>query len=298
LGDIKGGEEMAFFNRNNTRIYYEDVGQGEPIITNHGLREDCNYWSETGITSKLAARYRVVSIDMRAHGRTVVKGEPFGYDADTMAVDFDALADHLGIGKFHLLSHATGGMVAVRYSMTRSSRLISLMLTDTGSETRPRGYDTQGQEQEEAIRNITEAPIPKEIPPAEDIIKYIHADPGVFLFKMASHPYSDRMWQVYDGFVRRQDQRAILEFQRSFYTDPDPRISSLRQIKCPTLVLLGEFDYVFKRPSELMAREIPNVRHVIMKGLGHMTAIEAPIWTANELLDFLDCVAKTGKANW
>ena len=29
-----------------------------------------------------------------------------------------------------------------------------------------------------------------------------------------------------------------------------------------------------------------------------MTAIEAPKWTADELLNFLDCVAKTGRANW
>jgi len=289
---------MAFFKRDNVRIYYEDIGQGEPIITNHGLSEDCNYWRETGITSKLAGRYRVVSMDMRAHGRTVVKGEPYGYDADTMAADFDALADHLGIGKFHLLSHATGGMVAARYGMIRSERLISLMLTDTGSETRPRMYDAQGREQEEAIRVITEAPIPTEIPPVEQIIANVHANPGVFLFKMAEHPYSDRLWLVYEGFLRRQNRRAIIEFMRSFYTDPDPRVDGLRQIKCPTLVLVGEFDYVFLKPSELMAKEISDVRHVIMKGLGHMTAIEAPIWTANELLDFLDCVAKTGKANW
>ncbi len=289
---------MAFFKRDNARIYYEDIGQGEPIITNHGLSEDCNYWSETGIASKLAARYRVVSMDMRAHGRTVVEGEPFGYDADTMAADFDALTDHLGIGKFHLLSHATGGMVAARYGMIRSSRLISLMLTDTGSETRPLGYDTQGRLQEQAIRAITEAPIPIEMPPLEEQIANTHANPGVFLFKMAEQPYSDRLWRIYDGFLRRQDRRAIIEFMRNFYTDPDPRVDSLRQIKCPTLVLLGEFDYVFKKPSELMAREIPNVRYVVMKGLGHMTAIEAPIWTANELLDFLDCIAKTGKANW
>jgi len=289
---------MAFFKRDNARIYYEDVGQGEPIITNHGLSEDGNYWSETGITRKLAERYRVVSMDMRAHGRTTADGEPFGYDADTMATDFDALADHLGIGKFHLLSHATGGMVAARYGMIRSDRLISLMLTDTGSETRPRMYDVQGREQEEAIRAITEAPIPTQIPPVEEIIANVHANPGVFLFKMAEHPYSDRLWPVYEGFLRRQNRRAIIEFMRSFYTDPDPRVEGLRQIKCPTLVLVGEFDYVFLKPSELMAREIPDVRHVVMKGLGHMTAIEAPIWTANELLDFLDCVAKTGKANW
>lgn len=289
---------MAFFENGNARIYYQDVGQGEAIMTNHGLSEDCNYWSDTGITAKLAERYRVISMDMRAHGRTVVEGEPRGYDADTMAADFDALADHLGIGKFHLISHATGGMVAARYAMSRSERLIGLILTDTGSETRPRMYDAEGREQEEAIRVITEAPVPIELPPVEQIIANTRANPGVFLFKMAEHPYSDRMWQIYDGFLRRQDRRAVVEFMRSFYTDPDPRVEGLRQIKCPTLVLLGEFDYVFLKPSELMVGEIPDVRHVVMKGLGHMTAIEAPKWTASELLDFLDCVAKTGRANW
>lgn len=72
---------MAYFQHGNARIYYEDVGKGEPIISNHGLSEDCNYWSETGVTAKLAERYRVISIDMRAHGRTVVEGEPYGFDA-------------------------------------------------------------------------------------------------------------------------------------------------------------------------------------------------------------------------
>jgi pimeloyl-ACP methyl ester carboxylesterase len=288
---------MPYFETGNLKMYYEDIGKGESIITNHGLSEDCNYWSETGITGKLAANYRVVSIDMRAHGRTVVKGEPLGYDADTMAADFDALADHLGIGKFHLLSHATGGMVAVRYAMNRSSRLISLMLTDTGSETRPQMYNAQGQPDDEAMRGIVEGPIPEVLPSLELTMAGTHANPGVFLFKMAEHPYSDRLWKVYDGFLHRQDRMAIITFMRSFYTDPDPKIEGLRQIKCPTLVLLGEFDHVFKKPSELMAKEISEVRHIIMRGLGHMTAIEAPIWTANELLDFLDCVAKTGKAH-
>jgi 3-oxoadipate enol-lactonase len=70
LSNNQEGEDMGFFKRDNARIYYEDVGQGEPIIANHGLSEDGNYWSETGITKKLADRYRVVSMDMRAHGRT------------------------------------------------------------------------------------------------------------------------------------------------------------------------------------------------------------------------------------
>jgi pimeloyl-ACP methyl ester carboxylesterase len=83
----------------------------------------------------------------------------------------------------------------------------------------------------------------------------------------------------------------------SFYTDTDPMIEGLRQIKCPTLVLLGEFDIVFLRPSEILAKEIPDVRHVLIEGIGHMTAIEDPDKTIKEILDFLDTVAKTGKAN-
>lgn len=71
----------------------------------------------------------------------------------------------------------------------------------------------------------------------------------------------------------------------------------MRQIKCPTLVLLGEYDVVFIEPSELMAREIPDVRHVVIEGIGHMTAIEDTPRTATEILDFLDTVAATGRAN-
>jgi pimeloyl-ACP methyl ester carboxylesterase len=288
---------MTYFNHGKARIYFEDVGRGEPIITNHGLSEDANYWSETGITARLAEHYRVISLDMRAHGRTLVEVDPRGYEADTMAADFDALADHLGLERFHLLSHATGGMVAARYAMGRSERLLSLMLTDTGSETQPVMYDAEGKQVEFPPQFDPETPEPQDIPPVEDVIAFIHANPGVFLFRMAQHPYSERLWPIYEGFLHRQDRREIMTFMRSFYTDPDPRIEGLRRIACPTLILLGEFDYVFLKPSELMAREIPDNRHVVMRGLGHMTAIEAPIWTGNELLDFLDCVTQTGKAN-
>jgi pimeloyl-ACP methyl ester carboxylesterase len=282
---------MPYFKHGNARIYYEDVGRGEPIISNHGLSEDCNYWSDTGVTARLAERYRVISTDMRAHGRTVVEGEPYGYDADTMAADFDALADYLDLDKFHLLSHATGGMVAVRYAMTRSERLLSLLLTDTGSATMPRMPGMENISEEEIIsrrREAAQAPIPS----LEEIMANTRANPGPFLFKMAEHPDSERMWQIFEGFLRRQDRREIVRFMGSFYTDPDPRIEGLRQIMCPTLILLGEHDIVFLEPSELMAREIPNNKHVIIEGVGHMTAIEAPDRTTKELTNFLASVSR------
>lgn len=306
---------MPYFEKGNLRMYYEDVGKGDPIITNHGLMEDGTYWSETGVTAALSKKYRVISIDMRGHGRTVVKEEPYGYDADTMAQDFDDLADFLGIDKFHLLTHATGGMVGARYTMKRSDRLLSAMLTDTSSNTQVETPDyrefteeekkesTQRAEMfekasEEEREKLREAWIDMDSKMTiEDRMAAIKQEPGPFLFKMAEHPESDKMFKIYEGFLRRQDRRAVLTFMMNFYTDPDPRIEELRQIKCPTLVLLGEFDVVFLKPSEIMAKEIPDVRHVVMSGLGHMTAIEDPKRTIAEIFDFLETVEQTGRAN-
>lgn len=299
---------MAYFVNKEVKIYYEDVGQGQPILVNHGLSEDTGYWSETGITDALAEKYRVISFDMRGHGRTIVEGENKGFDEVTMGEDLSALADHLGIGRFHLLSHATGGMYAVRYGIRHSPRLLSLMLTDTGSATLPVMYHPDG-------RKVTEEDQARAFQDAENARKELagnpqpepdfaqrkaawRANPDVFTFKMAEHADSDRMYEVLDGFYqRRLSLEAMRDFMMSFYSDPDPMAEGLRQIRCPTLILIGEYDIVFIKPSELMAKEIPDNRHVVMPGIGHMTAIEDSPGTIRELLDFLECVADTGRAN-
>ena len=286
---------MALLEHGNVKFYYEDVGEGEPIITTHGLMEDCGYWSETGITAKLAENYRVISMDMRGHGRTVVDGEPYGFDVATMGNDFGVLADELGLDRFHILTHATGGMAAARYAMTTSERLISLMLTDTGSATIPEfpDVDVDPEEMRQGFQLAAEA---RKTTSVEDWMAIVRAEPGPYLFKMAEHPDNGPMWDIYEGFIRRHDPVAIRNFMMSFYTDPNPMVEGLRQIKCPTLVLLGEFDIVFLGPSEILAREIPDARHVILDGIGHMTAIEDPERTIEEILKFLETVRETGKA--
>jgi pimeloyl-ACP methyl ester carboxylesterase len=284
---------MPYFERGHVRLYYEDVGKGEPILTNHGLMEDSGYWSETGITAGLAEHYRVISMDMRGHGRTVVNGQPYGFDVGTMANDFGALADSLGLDRFHILSHATGGMAAVRYAMTASKRLLSLLLTDTGSATAPEfpGVDVTAMQ-----AGFTLAAEARKAAGVEEWMTQARANPGPFLFKMDEHPDKERLWGIYEGFLRRSDPVAIGNFMLSFYADPNPMIEGLRQITCSTLILLGEFDLVFLGPSEILAREIPDNKHMILNGIGHMTAIEDPERTTREILDFLKTVRETGKA--
>jgi pimeloyl-ACP methyl ester carboxylesterase len=169
------------------------------------------------------------------------------------------------------------------------------MLTDTGSETRPEMPDQPEEEPTEEERRMFENWFLNST--IEERMAATRVNPGPFLFKMAEHPNNEGMWKIFEGFIRRHDRKAIMTFMLNFYSDPDPKVDGLRQIKCPTLVLLGEHDIVFLKPSELMAKEIPDVRHVIMEGVGHMTAIEDPERTSAELLDFLETVKLTGKAN-
>jgi pimeloyl-ACP methyl ester carboxylesterase len=122
-------------------------------------------------------------------------------------------------------------------------------------------------------------------------------NPGEFLFKMAEHPNSEKMWDIWKEVQRVQDPETLMHFREVFYTDPDHRVEGLRQIKCPTLILVGEFDIVFLSASEIMAKEIPDSRHVIMPGVGHMTNIENLEGFMEEIFDFLETVKQKGKAN-
>jgi pimeloyl-ACP methyl ester carboxylesterase len=111
--------------------------------------------------------------------------------------------------------------------------------------------------------------------------------PGVFLFQLDRHPERERLWRMVEDVFRIGDPAELAAFIRAFYSDPDPHIAGLRRIPCPTLVLLGEHDTLFLAPSELLAKEIPGARHVILSGVGHMTAIEDPERTAGEIHRFL-----------
>jgi pimeloyl-ACP methyl ester carboxylesterase len=110
---------------------------------------------------------------------------------------------------------------------------------------------------------------------------------GPFLNRLNANPEPDRCWSETAEILGTSTSFHVADFMRRFYTNPDPKIAQLRQIQCPVLLLLGEHDVMFVKPNELMARVIPGAKHVVMPGLGHMTAIEDPQGLTRELLSFL-----------
>ncbi|MCF8029069.1 MAG: alpha/beta hydrolase [Desulfobacteraceae bacterium] len=281
---------MPYFTCDHARIYFEDNGAGEPIIAVAGLIENTAYWRLPGVADRLAEQYRFVSMDMRGHGYTVVDEDFPGFDAKTVGKDITALAEHLGIDRFHLLTHSTGGFAAVRHAMADSGRFASLILTNTGSATSP----VQGDQ--ETIDNFHEAFARSfEKYDWDAIFANLRQNPGPFFKGIVESQNSEAPMAMALEMARRNDRHVVAEFVRSFYKDPDPRVADLRGIDCPVLVITGEKDDLFVESSRLMAREIPGAQLLEYEGVGHMSALEAPQRLADDVAEFVRQHCTVGK---
>jgi pimeloyl-ACP methyl ester carboxylesterase len=285
---------MPVFDHGNARLFYEDQGEGPAIVTTHGLAENHLYWKLPGIVDRLvSAGYRVISTDMRGHGRSTVTGDFRGFDVDTIAGDFAALADHLRLDGFHLLTHATGGKAGLRYAMTNPPRLLSLMSTNTSSATLPNDEVADVTDPDMTFerfgigQNPMAAAFRKK--PWAQILKAarLGAARDPFLNRMAFSVDPEAAFAWFETCLRRGDPDTLADFMSGFYTDLDPKIRRLQAIRCPCLILVGELDPLYLKPSRQLAREIPGAKLVVLEGRGHMTAFEDPNRTANELLAFL-----------
>jgi proline iminopeptidase len=288
---------MPHFENEPARLYYEDQGAGPAIVTTHGVAENHSYWTLPGVTARLlAAGYRVISTDMRGHGRSSVAGPMKGFDVDTVAGDFSALADHLGLEGFHLLTHATGGNAGLRYAMGAPARLLSLICTNTSSATYPSDEAAEVTDPAAKFERVGTGRNPMANVfrgrPWYQILKTARegAARDIFLNRMAFSVDPEAAFAWYEACLRKGDPDTLAEFMSEFYTDLDPYISGLRAIRCPCLILVGEHDRMYLKPSEQLAREIANSKLVILEGRGHMTAFEDPQRTADEVLAFLATV--------
>ncbi|MEH6347556.1 MAG: alpha/beta hydrolase [Bermanella sp.] len=275
---------MAYFQHQDVNFHYEEMGQGEAIIALHGFSLNTSYWMQTGVAKALAKSYRVIALDMRAHGKTHMEGEQKGYHVDTLVTDIDALANHLHIDKFHLLSHSTGGMVAVRYAIAQShlGRLLSLIVSNSSSATQfmNQNFLTDGLAMEMLAQSIEHLGWRQIV----DGLKFL---PNPLFTGISRAENSSELFDKLYQLMRGGDHKNLALFARRFYNDPDPQVKGMTAIDAPTLIIAGELDSMFIQSSKLMASTIPNAKLVMCENAGHMLALESPKWLAKQIGSFL-----------
>ncbi|SCF44058.1 alpha/beta fold hydrolase [Micromonospora mirobrigensis] len=101
---------MGYAEVNGVRLWYETHGDGRPLVLLHGGFGAVESFAP--ILPALAARRRVVAVDLQGHGRTADVDRPLRYES--MADDVAALIRHLGLVGPDVMGYSLGGAVALR----------------------------------------------------------------------------------------------------------------------------------------------------------------------------------------
>ena len=112
------------------RLYYESIGRGDPVIVVHGGPGMDHAYLRPGMDA-LATTHRVVFYDQRGAGRTEGEANSRAVTLDLFMSDVSALADSLHLGRFTLVGHSFGGLLAMHYAARHPERLRALVLINT-----------------------------------------------------------------------------------------------------------------------------------------------------------------------
>jgi pimeloyl-ACP methyl ester carboxylesterase len=122
---------VAQLEANGQTLYYEQHGEGDPLLCVMGLATDSVAWIPQ--LKAFSARHLTTVFDNRDVGRSTLAESD--YEIADMARDTLALADGLGLESFHLLGLSMGGAIAQELALAAPERVRTLTLAVTYART-------------------------------------------------------------------------------------------------------------------------------------------------------------------
>jgi pimeloyl-ACP methyl ester carboxylesterase len=120
---------MHVVSRDGTRIAYEVVGDGAPLVLLHGFTESHEIWREVGYVEGLQrSGRRLILIDCRGHGGSGKPHEPREYSALNCADDVVAVLDRLHIARTDVFGHSMGGAIGFALAALHPTRVRGLIV--------------------------------------------------------------------------------------------------------------------------------------------------------------------------
>jgi pimeloyl-ACP methyl ester carboxylesterase len=222
----------------------------------------------------LGDRYRVLRVDARGQGLSSDR-RPAGYQfsLDAWVADVLAVLDHREIEQVHWAGASGGGIVGQYAAATRPDRIASLSLIATTP--RFRGHEHDFDEWLEPLRQ-------------GDVAGFLRGD--------EERRFGTDNPRRTDWILRQMELTpapTVLELHQWVKTiDLRPL---LPRIACPALIVTGEHDTLTDlNDADLMAREIPNARLEVVRGLPHNIAYTHPRLVAGIVGSFIDDVTGLG----
>src|SRR5580704_9876950 len=259
----------------NLAVAVTDTGDGPPVVLVHGLACGKRMWFHQ--IRALRGRFRVIVYDLRGHGETDAPQVATEYSAAHLARDLVGVLDALDIPKAAIVGFSLGGGPALALAASKPERVSHLVLADVGA-----GADDPVKIESMARRwgaLIAQGKID------ELVCEMLRSE----LFKVYARLNTRRRDHMaaliratpIDGL--RFTLSEVLAKRKSLFRLTEP----LKSVHVPTLVLVGEYDYVCSKAARLLAQTIPNASLKIIKGSGHMSPLEQPAAFSAALREFL-----------
>ena len=258
---------MPYAYSKRLRIYWEEEGEGEPLLMIMGLSLSLPMWGS--LRHCLARRFRVVVFDNRGVGQSGRTLRLFSIAA--MARDAVEVLDAAGIPAAHVLGFSMGGMVAQEVALSHPERVRKLILgcTHCGGFKAARAKP--------AVLGRLMSPLLSGEARLAAMVPYIYD---------ADTP-RDRI-DADLKVIRANGPAATGYFLQLTAIVTWHSCDRLPRIAAPTLILHGERDLLVPPENgRILAERIPGAKLVLIPRAGHMLPTDQPAATCHELQDFL-----------
>ena len=256
---------MPFAPVQGTRLYYESHGDGPAVVFAHGAGGNhLSWWQQIPFFSK---RFRCITFDHRAFGRTLDGDGDAKLGRRGFHDDLRDLLDHLGIDDARVVAQSMGGRTAVGFALRNPGRCKAMVLAGTTGG----AVDDEIREMQDAHRETELGQLP--------------------LLKRAVHPELKERAAEMD-FLYRSIAKLNPPRPGDFLAPiPGYRGSSAERLAAagfPILFLVGEHDAITPAPViERCHRAVPGSRFVQINDSGHSTYFERPHAFNDAVMRFL-----------
>jgi len=243
------------------QIYYEDLGEGTPIVLIHGWPLSGSMW-EYQVPELLKLGFRCITYDRRGFGKSGYPAD--GYDYNTMAGDLKALLDELDVQDAVLAGFSMGGgEIAKYFSLHGGNRVKKAILISAVVPYMLKTDDNPDGVPAEAFAEM-EAGIMVDRP---GFLQQFNKD--FYGVGFMSNPVSDAYLDMAMVKGMEASPVATLGCARAFATT-DFR-QDVTKINVPTLIIHGDQDKTVpvKATAEQSAKLIPGSTLVIYEGEPH-----------------------------
>src|SRR5579872_618176 len=116
--------------QDGTRLYYEEAGQGTPVIFVHEYAGDWRTWEPQ--MRFFSRAHRCITYSQRGYPPSDVPSDPAKYSQDIARNDVLALMDALKIKRAHVVGHSMGAYTALHVGINAPERCMSVVAAGCG----------------------------------------------------------------------------------------------------------------------------------------------------------------------